>query len=231
MIPFTLIRSRRRTLAIYIRPDASVEVRAPLRLPAAEIDIFVRQKQPWIEKKQAVVRERSARPAVPLRPGGTLPYRGRELPVRLSENGRLFFDGTAFYFPPAVFSDAAAPSAAKEAAVLLYRRLTLPLIQARVVFYKTVVGVRPKAVKISGAVKRWGSCSGTDSLNFSWMLAAADPAALDYVAVHELCHIREHNHSPAFWRLVGNVLPDYKNRQALLRETEKRLEILCRKER
>lgn len=225
LIPFTLIRSRRRTLAIYILPDASVEVRAPYHLSVKAIDAFVCEKQSWIEKKLAFMRERGAGLQKSLQPGDTLPYRGQELPVRLSENGKLRFDGSAFYYPPEVFSDKANPSAVKQAAASLYKRLTLPLIQERVIYYETVIGVQPAAVKVSGATKRWGSCSGKNSLNFSWMLAAADPAALDYVVVHELCHIKEHNHSAAFWRLVGNVLPDYKKRQALLRETEKRLQI------
>lgn len=81
----------------------------------------------------------------------------------------------------------------------------------------------PSAVKVGSANTRWGSCSGKNSLNFTWKLILASEAAVDYVVVHELCHILQHNHSARFWQEVGRVLPDYKEREKLLRQLQKRL--------
>ena len=98
------------------------------------------------------------------------------------------------------------------------RRQAKAYIPQRVALYAPLVGVTPAGVKITSAQKRFGSCSGKNSLCFSWRLMQYPPAAIDYVVVHELCHIHHHNHSPAFWTAVAAVMPDYKERQALLRD-------------
>ena len=79
------------------------------------------------------------------------------------------------------------------------------------------LGVTPTGIKITSAKKRFGSCNGKNSICFSLYLMQYPQAAIDYVVVHELCHIRHHDHSPAFYRLVESVLPDYKERERLLR--------------
>ena len=97
------------------------------------------------------------------------------------------------------------------------RRRAAEYIPQRVALYAPLVGVRPTGVKITSAQKRFGSCSGKNSLCFAWRLMQYPPAAIDYVVVHELCHILHHNHSAAFWAAVAKVMPDYKQREALLR--------------
>lgn len=91
------------------------------------------------------------------------------------------------------------------------------LLPERVKYWASVTGFMPTGVKITGAKKRFGSCSPKNSLCFSVYLFDYPMEAIDYVIVHELCHIREHNHSPAFWALVKKYLPDYKERQNLLK--------------
>ena len=81
----------------------------------------------------------------------------------------------------------------------------------------------PSGVKITAADTRWGSCSGKNRLCFSWKLIFADLAAVDDVVVHELAHIREHNHSPRFWALVKEILPDYQLRKERLKTLQERL--------
>ena len=79
-----------------------------------------------------------------------------------------------------------------------------------------MMGVTPAGVKITSARTRFGSCSGKNSLCFSWRLMLYPPQAIDYVVVHEMAHIRHHNHSKDFWAFVASVMPDYRERQALL---------------
>jgi hypothetical protein len=93
----------------------------------------------------------------------------------------------------------------------------------RAAYYAAQMGVTPAAVKVNGAKTRWGSCSSKGSLNFSWRLMMADDGVVDYLVVHELAHLKEMNHSPRFWAIVQNVLPDYKERQKRLRALQKRL--------
>ena len=98
------------------------------------------------------------------------------------------------------------------------KALAKKIIPHKVEYFSSLTGLVPTAVKITSAKTRFGSCSGKNSLCFSWRLMQYPPAAIDYVVVHELCHIRHHDHSPAFWAAVAQVMPDYKQRQALLRD-------------
>lgn len=82
----------------------------------------------------------------------------------------------------------------------------------RVAYYAPLMGVAPTAVKITSARTRYGSCSGKNSINFSLFLMEKSPRAIDYVVVHELAHIKQHNHSPAFYKEIEKILPDYKER-------------------
>lgn len=91
------------------------------------------------------------------------------------------------------------------------------IIPKRVEYYAKEMGVQPMGIKITSAKTRFGSCSGKNSLCFSWRLMLYPPEAVDYVVVHELAHIREKNHSPAFYAVVASVLPDYKAREQLLK--------------
>ena len=91
------------------------------------------------------------------------------------------------------------------------------LIPRRVAHYSALMGLAPAGITITGAKKRFGSCSGKNRLCFSWRLMDYPEAAIDYVVVHELAHIRHHNHGSDFYALVAAVLPDYKARQAMLR--------------
>ena len=97
------------------------------------------------------------------------------------------------------------------------RALAAEVIPQRVAHYSRVMGLIPTGVRITGAQKRFGSCSGKNSLCFSWRLMQYPPEAIDYVVVHELAHIRHHNHSAAFHALVAQILPDHRERRALLR--------------
>lgn len=99
----------------------------------------------------------------------------------------------------------------------ILRRRAAELIPQRVAYYAPLMGVTPTGIKITSARTRFGSCSGKNSLCFSWRLMLYPPAAVDYVVVHELAHIRHHNHSREFWNFVESVMPDYPARQSLLK--------------
>lgn len=96
------------------------------------------------------------------------------------------------------------------------RRLAAEVIPARVAHYSALMGLTPSGVRITSARKRFGSCSGQNSLCFSWRLMQYPPAAIDYVVVHELAHIRHHNHSREFYALIERYMPDHRERRRLL---------------
>lgn len=91
------------------------------------------------------------------------------------------------------------------------------ILPERVAYWSRQMGVSPTGLKITTARKRYGSCSGKNSLCFSCFLMEYPEAAIDLVVVHELCHIREKNHGPKFYALLEQYLPDYRERKKLLK--------------
>lgn len=217
MVPYRLVRSKRRTLAIHLTPSGEVEVRAPLRLSKEIIEGFLAQKQAWLAEKTAHLAALAESRAAFSRLGpAVLPLLGRDYLVREGGGRGATFDGEAFLLP----KGEGFPLGAVEA---LYRRLAASTLRPLVDRWAGQMGLCPTAVRITGATTRWGSCSGKNSLNFSWRLMLAPLPAVEYVVVHELAHIREHNHSLQFWALVGEMLPDYPAQKALLRKVQERL--------
>lgn len=105
-----------------------------------------------------------------------------------------------------------------DAQIAALRRRAETVLPGKVAHYAALMGVVPASVKITAARTRFGSCSGKNSLCFSLYLMRYPEAAIDYVVVHELAHIRHHDHSPAFYAEVARVMPDYKERARLLKE-------------
>ncbi|MDR2133353.1 MAG: M48 family metallopeptidase [Clostridiales Family XIII bacterium] len=218
MTCYTLIRSRRRSLAIHVQ-DGEVTVRAPLRVSKREIDAFVASKAHWLADKLARSRELAARrEAFAPDYGDAILFRGAEYPVAARDGTRAGFDGELFYFPPELSREQL-----KALIVRVYRMLAKARLSERVAHFAARMGVRPSAVRVTAAKTRWGSCSAKKSLSFAWRLALADDEVIDYVVVHELAHIREMNHSARFWAVVEGVLPDYRARRARLKALRERL--------
>ena len=88
----------------------------------------------------------------------------------------------------------------------------------RVDYWSGIMGLTPTGLKITSARTRFGSCSGKNSICFSWRLMQYPREAIDYVVVHELAHIRHHDHSPAFYALIERYMPDWRERMKLLKE-------------
>lgn len=97
----------------------------------------------------------------------------------------------------------------------LLRKKAKEIIPEKVEYYSRIMQVEPASVKINSAKKRYGSCSGTNNLNFSLYLMDMDERFIDYVVVHELAHIKHHNHSKDFYKLIEKYMPDYKERMKL----------------
>ena len=89
------------------------------------------------------------------------------------------------------------------------REQTRALVSKRVKYYAPLIGVAYNRIAIRAQHTRWGSCSGKGNLNFNCLLSLVPPEVLDYVVVHELCHLKELNHSDRFWAEVERILPDY----------------------
>ncbi|NLT39247.1 MAG: M48 family metallopeptidase [Clostridiales bacterium] len=107
------------------------------------------------------------------------------------------------------------PSAQEQERLKALARAVIP---ARVEYYSNIMGLRPAGISITGAQKRFGSCSAKNRICFSWRLMQYPGDAIDYVVVHEIAHIAHKNHGADFYALVSSVLPDYRKRIGLLKE-------------
>ena len=214
---YTLVRTRRKTIAICVARDGAVTVRAPLHAPLHVIERFIREKQGWIEEKSGQMARREAeRKAFRLAEGSELPFLGRNYPIAAGDTAA--FDGKRFVLPKGEY-DAVRPQL-----IRLYQTLAEQVILPRVKFFSDRTGWVPAGARIGSAATAWGSCSGKNRLNFTWKLVAAEPDVIDYVVVHELAHLVEHNHSRNFWNLVAGVLPDFRIRRAKLKTLEENLQ-------
>ncbi|MDD5143384.1 SprT family zinc-dependent metalloprotease [Methanoregula sp.] len=215
-----ILRSRRKTIALEVTPQATLVVRAPHRLPQAYIDRMILEKSIWIKKKMAEMR---ARP---------------QAPVRLYEEGEVFwFLGRAY---PLHYTDDPVGAIVRTDRLEVSRTLRPDIrnalqrwyveeakkeIAARCMYFSMMTGYSPTSIRITNAKGRWGSCTYKGGLNFSWRLVQAPLSIVDYVIVHELVHLRQHDHSKKFWTKVEALMPDYQQRREWLRENERLLRI------
>lgn len=213
-----LIRSKRKTIALIIRPDGSLEVRAPLHLPQKDILEWVASKNSWIEKhRQQVLRVQAEKAGIPNRPlqSGDLVYvMGKTYPLRVikTQTKTLRLEATRL-----VMSSDLLPNAHTVLQQFLTNFLNLTLT-LRLAKFSDLIGKKPAMVRISNARTRWGSCSSNGNIALNWRLAMAPPEILDYIIVHELTHLKHPNHSRTFWAEVGHILPDYKARKQWLKQ-------------
>lgn len=102
-----------------------------------------------------------------------------------------------------------------DAEIKAMRKRAKEVLPVKVAYFAEIMGVKPKSIKINSAKKRYGSCSAVNNLNFSLYLMDKDERFIDYVVVHELAHIKHHNHSRQFYDFVSEYMPDYKERSKL----------------
>ena len=100
----------------------------------------------------------------------------------------------------------------------VYIRKAKETITKRVSYFARLMGVSYRNITIREQKTRWGSCSSEKNLNFNWKLILAPPEVLDYVVVHELCHLKEMNHSPHFWTHLDTIYPDRKQAEQWLKK-------------
>jgi predicted metal-dependent hydrolase len=215
-----LVRSKRRTIALIIERDGTLTVRAPLRMAEAEVRRFVEAKSDWVKRKQAQAAEDAVVPHQFV-DGEQFSFLGKAIPLRLVPDpaSALVMDGECFRLSRSRQPDARA------LLVAWYRAQARKIITERVEYFARSHNFKPVKLRISPARTRWGSCSRKGTLSFSWRLVMAPPEVVDYVVVHELAHLREMNHSRAFWELVGMILPGYKQRRAWLKKNGSALQL------
>ena len=191
IIPYTLVKSsRRRTVSIQIGAGGKMTVRCPYYMGKWVVDGFLKEKQDWIYKNYLEAFQRTS------------------------------IDGSFNNSDDYTDDNLRIPSNKPEDPDLVnkHKKYARKIFEAKVAYYQQFTGGDYTSITIRDQKTRWGSCSGRGTLSFNWRLILAPPEILDYVVVHELCHLTHMNHSKEFWNLVGSVIPDYKIRRKWLKE-------------
>lgn len=207
------VNPRARRLIVKVHPSTGeVAVVAPsVRSMPKAID-FARSERAWIAERLARVP-----PLMPIEPGATVPFRGRDHQIRHAPGARgvVWVDGEAQR--PTIRVAGKLEHAPRRLEEWLKKMARREFVQRTDVF-ATALAVKPKRIHVRDSSSRWGSCSSTGTLSFSWRLILAPPFVLDYVAAHEVAHLKEMNHSSRFWRLVKLLVSDPNRAQDWLRE-------------
>lgn len=213
--------SKRKTIVIEVKPGGRVIVRAPKGTRKILIEQFVREKSGWITQAKArMLKTAASEVQQHYHDGAQVLYLGRlwRLTHLDQVKKRLVFKREqGFLLQRDQFDEAA------ELLKEFYREETRKLAGHYIDQYAPKWGLKVNSLRITSAKTRWGSCSAKNTLNFSYRLAMLPPEAFEYVVVHELAHIRHHNHSSAFWSFVAQMLPDFQKRRQWLKQNGRKL--------
>jgi predicted metal-dependent hydrolase len=229
-VEFEFKRSTRRSIGFTIDDDG-LRVTAPKRVTLAEVDGAIRAKQRWILSKLHERGERRLqrmqRPALRWEDGAQIPYMGGEITLRLEPAARRHrrFDADARALCVGVVQGLQEWQL-KERIRIWYHDEATRVFAERLDHYAERMGVSYKAFALSSAGTRWGSCTVGGHIRLNWRLIHYPLALIDYVVAHELAHLREMNHSAAFWATVGEVYPDYDGARLALRKRSHEMPVL-----
>ena len=211
--------SNRRTTDIVIERDGLITVRPPRRMTPEQVDETVLSKRMWIYRNLAEWRDlNSTRVTREWVNGESFLYLGSSYRLRFVANQEeplLLKDG-AFCLSRQVV-EAGGKAAAGKAFWNFYAEKGLPRLAKRVEFFQEKLGIKAGKVGVKDLGYRWASCLKNGDLWFHWKCLMAPLTVIDYIVVHELCHLRHRDHTDAFWNEVDKVLPDYRDRKEWLR--------------
>jgi predicted metal-dependent hydrolase len=203
------VSARRRTTCLQVYPDGRVRVVTPPNANLRDIRSFVLQRADWIAKQRRKFQAIGARGPRALHDGARLPFLDEELTLRVRPGVK---PGVS-RLDEQLFLSAGGEEHGRRLLETWYRREAAAHVTARVAHFGARVGRHPARIAIRDQKTRWGSCSPQGTISINWRLLLAPTAVMDYVIVHELCHLEHHNHSARFWAAVGRVLPDYLQRR------------------
>lgn len=212
--------SDRKTTDIVIERNGVVAVRPPKDFSPEKADAIVESKRMWIYRNLAEWRDLNAVAVVREWVNGeTFLYLGRSYRLSLvaKQDVSLKLKEGRFCLKRNLLVEGGKTSA-KEVFEQYYTDKGLERIKQRVDYYAPKVGVTPSSVNVKDMGYRWATCSKKNGLAFHWKCMMAPPKIIDYIIIHELCHMHHRNHSDTFWNEVDKVMPDYRERKDWLRK-------------
>lgn len=225
--------NRKKTVAVHINPMATITVFSPRHLDDEKIRMIVQKKARWIlEKQEQVESNRHSNPTKEFVSGESFPYLGKYYRLKVIKtakeaiekcrlvNGRFLIEVDG---KPKIGTD---KTSVKRALLDWYLEHAEAKIKERVDRFSEQIGKWPVSVKVKNQEKRWGSCSRYGMIRFNWKIIMAPISIMDYVIVHELCHLIYPHHSPQFWQKVQSVISDFTKKRSWLKENSLQMDSL-----
>ena len=222
LVAYEMRRARRRSIGFVVGPEG-LSVSAPRWVGLKEVDSALQDKRGWILRKLREQRERALRlqsARIDWRDGSEVPFLGEPVIVLLDARvpGAVLdagaespqgLPGMARRLLRVGLPHGATPEQIRDAVQSWLQRQARRVFEQRCAEFAPRLQVRVRRIGLSSAATRWGSASADGSIRLNWRLVHFAPPIIDYVVAHELAHLREMNHSAAFWDVVRSVLPDY----------------------
>ncbi len=203
IVPDYIERSNRKTLSLTVLKDGVVLVKAPLSMKDETINNFVEAKQDWIKSKLMLVKNNQNKFDDIISYKKFLLY-GNRYSVLLSDVKKIETND-AFQI---IIPKKTEPEKVLKTIKAWYKKVAKKVLSDRLAFVESRIKLKSKALKFSDSKGKWGSCNSMSTICFNWRVIMLPPRLIDYVIVHELCHLVEMNHSKKFWALVQKFLPN-----------------------
>jgi predicted metal-dependent hydrolase len=228
LVAYEMRRARRRSIGFVVGPEG-LSVSVPRWVGVNEVDSALQEKRGWILRKLREQRERALRlhtAKVDWRDGTGLPFLGDTVIIVLDPRTTgAVLDSESEGLPGVPrrllhvgLPHTATPEQIRDVVQSWLQRQARRVFEERCAMFALRLGVRVRRVALSSAATRWGSANADGSIRLNWRLVHFGLPIIDYVVAHELAHLREMNHSPAFWEVVRSVLPDYEHSRLALRD-------------
>ncbi|TQR15450.1 M48 family metallopeptidase [Psychrobacillus soli] len=200
MIEFNVQYGNRKKLSIHIDSVGFITVKVPKDTSKEIIVSAIESKGKWILEK---IHEIGVAREIP---------KAREYHAQ----GKFLYLGKECFLHELIDSNELNEEALKRNLKKFYINRCKAIVGERIKIYQKQLKVKPKIIEIVESKTKWGSCSSDKKLTFNYRLAMAPVEVIDYVIIHELCHLIHMNHDRSFWRRVGSIMPDYKEKEAFL---------------
>ena len=203
--PDLIQRENRKTLILSIMKDGRVIVKAPKSLKDDVIDKFVLDKQKWLNSKLAIIKSTKEQFSDCINYQASLVY-GEKYQIYVGEVKRVMCDSRRKCI---VVSNKLNKNEAIAKIKNWYKVKAKEIVLSRIEHISHFIKIQYNSVKLSNAKGKWGSCNSKRNITINWRIVMLSPELIDYIIIHELCHIKEMNHSQSFWKMVGMFLPGY----------------------
>lgn len=214
-ISFNLIYKKRKTISMLIDVYGNVEIQAPKGTPEQTILQFLEGKWEWVLQKKKEMKDRlDGNQEKVYEQGERFLYLGDSFPIQISQDINIVQDHAVFEGDKLhIYVKQLEDDKIKQALKRFYYQQCKALVEKSIRTYQSNFKTKPRSIRITDSKTNWGTCDSNQQLTFNWKLAMAPLEVIDYVVVHEMCHMVHLNHDRSFWRLVGKIMPDYEEKE------------------